>query len=307
MHRLRPPTTPVAEPARRTVARRAAASAAVGTTLLLLPACGADDGTPEAAAPSHQGPSTTAPTGASATDRSATPRVSGVYFVEDTRTGVRLAREQRDLPAADPVKAAVEAMIAGPEDQDYRSTWNPGTRVLSVAGSGRVLTVDVSAAARRVQVAAETAHRMLQQLVYTVTEAAGRPEAAVRLLVGGQPAGDLWGTVSWTKPVARADPAQVRVLVQIDTPREDATTGSTVRVSGEADAFEANVPWQVLDEDGTVVKKGAATALEGMTFSPYSFAVRLTPGTYTVRVAEDDPSGGEGGTPMSDTKRIAVE
>ena len=78
-------------------------------------------------------------------------------------------------------------------------------------------------------------------------------------------------------------------------------------VSGEANAFEANVPWQVMDGNGTVVKHGFATAREGMQLSPYSFKVKLPPGTYTIRVAEDDPSGGEGGTPMADTKRITVE
>jgi hypothetical protein len=237
----------------------------------------------------------------------ATPRASGVYFLADTRTGLRLTRELRDLPGADPVQEAVQAMIAGPQDPDYRSTWNPRTKVLSAGRTRNVVTVDLSPAARKADAGSEAAQRMVQQLVYTATEAAGRPRAKVRLSIAGQPAGDLWGAVSWTDPVGRADPAEVRMLVQIDSPRDGATAGSPVKVSGEADAFEANVPWQVLDGKGTVVRQGAATALEGMTFSPYSFRVRLPPGTYTVRVAEDDVSGGEGGAPMADTKRITVE
>jgi hypothetical protein len=197
-------------------------------------------------------------------------------------------------------------MISGPQDPDYRSTWNPRTQVRSVDPAGNVVTVDLSPAARKVSVGSEAAERMVQQLVYTVTEAARRPQAKVRLTIGGQPAGDLWGAVSWTDPIGRADPAAVRMLVQISTPREGAATGSPVRVAGEADAFEANVPWQVVDGHGNVVRQGAATALEGMQFSPYSFTVKLPPGTYTVRVAEDDPSAGEGGAPMADTKRITV-
>jgi hypothetical protein len=201
---------------------------------------------------------------------------------------------------------AVQAMIAGAEDPDYATTWNPRTRVRSVSRRGQVIEVDLSPAARTAGVGSETAARMVQQLVYTVTEAVD-PRARVRLLIGGQPAGDLWGTVTWDRPVGRADPARVRVLVQIDTPRDGATVSSPLVVAGEANAFEATVPWRVLDGTGKVVRQGFTTALEGMTFSPYTFRVRLAPGHYTVEVREDDPSGGEGGTPMTDTKHVTVQ
>jgi hypothetical protein len=133
------------------------------------------------------------------------------------------------------------------------------------------------------------------------------PSAPVRLTIDGEPAGELWGVVSWDKPVRRADPLDVRMLVQIDTPREAATVASPITVTGDAAAFEANVPWRVLDDQGKVVRSGHATTSEAMAFSPYSFTVKLGPGTYTIRVAEDDPSGGEGGTPMSDTRTVTVE
>ncbi|MDX6326719.1 MAG: hypothetical protein QOK15_3073 [Nocardioidaceae bacterium] len=312
-------------PRRTNGAARVFGSAAVVTSIALLAACGNGDRTADRAtsrpsrsssgSPRSVSPSATptpsesvtdAPTASATPITSPAPRTSGVYFVADTRSGLRLTRELRDLPGADPVKEAVQAMISGPQDPDYRSTWNPRTQVRSVDPAGNVVTVDLSPAARKVSVGSEAAERMVQQLVYTVTEAARRPQAKVRLTIGGQPAGDLWGAVSWTDPIGRADPAAVRMLVQISTPREGAATGSPVRVAGEADAFEANVPWQVVDGHGNVVKQGAATALEGMQFSPYSFTVKLPPGTYTVRVAEDDPSAGEGGAPMADTKRITV-
>jgi hypothetical protein len=259
------------------------------------------------ATPSGSTTTTTTPSASPGPVTDPVPRRSGVYYLADTRSGLRLTREVRDLPGADPAKEAVQAMIAGPQDPDYRSTWNPRTKVLSVSRAGSVVAVDLSAAAGKASVGSDVAQRMVQQLVYTVTEAVRRPHAKVRLTLAGQPAGDLWGAVSWRDPVGRADPAAVRMLVQIDSPRDGATTGSPVKVSGEADAFEANVPWQVLDGNGNVVRQGATTAREGMTFSPYSFAVKLPPGTYTVRVTEDDPSGGEGGAPMADTKRITVE
>ena len=94
--------------------------------------------------------------------------------------------------------------------------------------------------------------------------------------------------------------------MQIDSPTEGASVTSPVTVSGEAAAFEATVPWRVLDDQGKVVQKGFTNAAEAFTFSPYSFTVELDPGTYTIEVLEDDPSGGEGGTPMKDTRTVTV-
>lgn len=237
---------------------------------------------------------------------------SSVWFLVDTgaRAGFRLAREPRDVSADTPVlvaRKAVETMIAGPQDPDYATTWDPDTAVLGVSRPRRVIRVNLSEEARQADVGSEAAALMVQQLVHTVTEPLGR-NAPVRLLVGGRPAGELWGSVVWDEPVRRADPLDVRLLVQIDTPAEGATMSSPVQVTGEAAAFEANVPWRVLDANGTVVRRGATTTSEGMRFAPYSFSVRLRPGTYTVKVVEDDPSGGEApGRPMRDTRTVTVQ
>ncbi len=230
---------------------------------------------------------------------------SGVYFMVDTRAGLRLVRELRDLPGDDPAKEAVATLIAGADDPDYTTPWNPATRVLGVTRAGKAITVDLSAEARTANIGSEGAALMIQQLVYTVTEAVDK-DATVRLLIAGEPAGELWGAVSWDQPVARADPVDVRALVQIDTPREGATSSSPLTVAGEAAAFEATVPWRVLDASGKVVKKGVTMTSEGQTFAPYSFTVTLSPGSYTVEISEDDPSGGEGGTPTTDTRTVTI-
>ncbi len=230
---------------------------------------------------------------------------STVFYVVDTRAGLRLAGEPHDVPADDATVGAVEAMIAGPDDPDYASKWNPDTQVLGVTRDGRNVTVDLSADARRANVGSEGAALMIQQLVYTVSEAT-TPKAKVRLLIDGQPAGELWGAVDWSTPVRRADPLDVRQLVQIDTPREGEEVSSPVTVSGVAATFEANVPWRVLNDKGKVVEKGFTTAEEAFTFAAYSFTVDLPAGTYTIEVSEDDPSGGEGGAPMTDTRTVTV-
>jgi hypothetical protein len=147
---------------------------------------------------------------------------------------------------------------------------------------------------------------MVQQLVWTATEAFATPDATVRLTIDGAPPGDLWGVLTWDEPIGRDAPEDVRTLVQIDTPREGAEVRSPVTISGDAAAFEANVPWRVLDESGAEVASGFTTTTEGMRHAPFSFQVDLDPGRYTVEIREDDPSDGAAGTPGTDTRTISV-
>lgn len=283
-----------------------AATLTLGT--LGLAGCGGSDG-----GDGGDGSPSPSPTSASASPSAtpsesptAEPTTSRVYYLVDTRTGFRLAREVRDLSGADPARESVEAMIAGAEDPDYGTTWNPDTRVLGVSRKGKTITVDLSAEARTANAGSAVAALMIQQLVWTVTEVLG-PRAKVQLLIEGKPAGELWGAVSWDRPIAREAATDVRTLVQIETPREGATSPSPLTVSGDANVFEANVPWRVLDSAGKVVKSGAAMTSEGMVFAPFTFTVDLDPGTYVVEISEDDPSGGEGGTPMTDTRTVTIQ
>jgi hypothetical protein len=228
------------------------------------------------------------------------------YYVLDTRAGLRLARETTEVETDDPVATAVERMIAGPADPDYSTTWNPATQVLGISRQGETIVVNLSEDARTANVGSPGAALMIQQLVYTATDAAEEEAAPVQLLIEGEPAGELWGAVVWDEPVTREDPLNVRMLVQIDVPGEGADVDSPVEVSGDAAAFEANVPWKVLDADGAEVQAGFTLTSEGQTFAPFSFSVDLDPGTYTIVITEDDPSGGAGGTPMSDSKTVTV-
>ncbi|GAA4288665.1 Gmad2 immunoglobulin-like domain-containing protein [Georgenia daeguensis] len=278
--------------------------------LALVTGCGGgagptpDPGTtapPTAPSPTAAPTSTPAPT---ATSEEPAPSEVAVYYLVDTRTGFRLARELREV-AGDPLVGAVEAMIEGPTDPDYATTWNPGTEVLSVEQDQGTITVDLSEDARTANAGSEAAALMVQQLVHTVVEAAGQ-DASVQLLIDGEPAGELWGVLTWDEPVAPADPAEVRVLVQIDRPVEGAEVTSPVTVSGEANAFEANVPWRVLTPEGAAVASGFTMTTAGQEFAPFSFEVELEPGSYVVEISEDDPSGGAGGTPMTDTRSITV-
>lgn len=249
--------------------------------------------------------STGSPTAVSSTEAPADGVWVTAYFMVDTRAGLRLTRERQSLPDDD-VATAVGAMIAGPTDPDYSTPWNPQTEVLSVSQDADLITVDLSDDALTANVGSEGAALMIQQLVWTATGAAGQPGAAVALLIDGAAPEDLWGAVRWDEPVVRADPLDVRSLVQLDVPAEgEVLAAGKVSISGEAAAFEANVPWRITS-GGAEVASGFTLTTSGQEFAPFQFTVELQPGEYVVAITEDDPSDGEGGTPMSDTRTFTV-
>jgi Immunoglobulin-like domain of bacterial spore germination/Sporulation and spore germination len=212
-----------------------------------------------------------------------------VYFAATTAAGMRLQREFHTVTTADPASDAVRQMLGPPIDPDYRTLWPSGTSLRSpVTIDGGAIVVDLTGTPAPTGMA-------LQELVFTV-EGALQSALPVQLTIDGAPVGGS---------VPRGDDYAVRSLVQIDSPADGAPVGREVVVRGEACVFEATLPWEVR-RDGAVVKSGVTSTAEGQRFSAYSFTVALEPGTYEVRVTEDDPSGGEGRPVMSDTKTVTV-
>ncbi|OLT17454.1 hypothetical protein BJF78_13045 [Pseudonocardia sp. CNS-139] len=281
------------------VVRRAAALVLLAGVLA---GCGASP--PPAAQPSSaQPPVPAAPTSAPAEDTEET--ALPVYYVAETPAGYRLQREFHRVASEDPPTDAVREMLASPTgtDPDYRNPWPPGVAVRApVEHEGDVITVDLTGFG---PAAVEPAlgELAVQQLVFTV-QGALQSTDPVQILVDGSAVDALWG-VRTASPVPRGDAYDLRSLVQIDAPAHGTTVGRDVEVSGEAAVFEATLLWEVL-RDGTVVRSGVASTAEGQRFAPYTFDVALEPGVYTVRVMEDDPSGGEGRPPLVDDKTITV-
>lgn len=266
--------------------------------------CAETDSVPAAPPGPATPPATAAPPGPAAP--AGEMRALPAYYVAETGSGPRLYREFHRVTTADPASDAVREMLRGAQDPDYRTLWPAGTALRSpVRAADGLITVDLSREALGpASVGTAAAELTVQQLVFTV-QGALQSTDPVRLLVEGAPVEELFGAVSTAEPVRRADQYAVRSLVQIDAPADGERVGRTVTVSGEAAAFEANVPWEVL-RNGVVVQRGFTTAAEGQRFAAYKFAVTLEPGEYLVRVSEDDPSGGEGRPPFVDDKRITV-
>ncbi|HEU4540102.1 MAG TPA: Gmad2 immunoglobulin-like domain-containing protein [Jiangellaceae bacterium] len=231
-----------------------------------------------------------------------------VYFVNDTRAGFRLAREWIPVESQrNAIEEAVSRMIAKPPVPDYDTLWDPATEVRSVEVRDGAIEVDL--ALPGAPIVHGDADLAIQQLVYTATAAASLVDSdygslPVRILVEGEQVDELDG-VDVSDVLRRHAPLDVRQLVQLNEPSQNATVRSPVRVSGDAAVFEATIVWE-LRQDGSVVDSGFENTQEGQRFSEFSFELELEPGEYTIVITEDDVSGGEGGEPMSDERTFTV-
>jgi len=99
-------------------------------------------------------------------------------------------------------------------------------------------------------------------------------------------------------------------MVSLSDPSEGLAVSGTLHVTGVASSFEANVPWQLLKGTQVVDSRFFTAAAMSNKLEPFEGDIdvsHLAPGTYVLRIQEDDPSGGEGPGPMSDTRTIVIE
>lgn len=273
-------------------------------------------GTPSVTATGATDPATPEPS------ETTTPPVAGeaipVYYVGDTPRGPRLYREfQQNVDGIDPVMAAVAAAVGGdPLDPDYTTLWPQDADVTSMGVTRDLITIDLSGNLhdRPAGMTQAEASLSLNQLIYTAQAAYGEGRVPVQFLLDGGHTDQLLGEPA-SEALAEGDPMSTLALVNLTDPAEGTpvAAGSTLHVTGVACTFEANVPWTLLRGDAEV-EQGffmAAQGCDGVRLYPFAGDIELgplSPGTYTLRIQEDDPSGGaEGFGPTSDTRTIVVE
>jgi hypothetical protein len=275
-------------------------------------------GTASPSATTGSASASSSPSGAASPSDSSAPmttRTLPVYYVGTTPVGPRLYREFRrvQVKGGEELAAALrQAVQAPPLDPDYRTPWPVGTRVESVADarSSSDGTISVSLAGnlhdRPAGMSRAVAEMAVQQLVYTA-QAVAQSRTPVQLLLGGARTDQLLG-VPVSEPLANGDEMSTTGTVWITSPQDgDTVRSGDVVVTGRGAFFEATVVWQLLQGD-QVVANGSAMARECCKRSPFDFTIPdVAPGDYTLRVYDEDMSGGEGGRPEAqDTKRITV-
>lgn len=203
--------------------------------------------------------------------------------------------------AKDDPTNALRAMLAGkPSDPDYSSPWSADPSA-TVTSSGGRLVVDLSASAASGSAGAGGAQLAVQQLVYTVTAAAGSDDP-VEVRVDGKTRPSLFGTTV-AETLSRAPKADVQAPAWITS----VTGGSgSVSVKGVGSAFEGTLMYTITNSAGTEVARDAVQAGANGTFAPFSFTAQVPAGTYTVAVFAPDESGGEAGPTAGDTKTVTV-
>lgn len=304
----------------RPLARPVRAASVLASAGILLVGCGLGTAAPTT---SGTGASVTAERTAPTTPppRSEAPAQGAeqqlpVYWLGGAAGDPVLYREFRAVQNVDqPIAAAVAAMTRSrPADPDYTTPWSPASKVTASMSSDGGLTVDISRDAFARKVDAATARAAIQQLVYTATAAASsfgftQGPVPVTVLVDSRTGYRAWDTVTLGSAMTRDGDALAPVWI-LDPSEGQRVKAEQVTVRGQGVAFENTFQWAVSDAAGTTVETGYATsgATGAGARGDFSFAVELKPGTYSVRVFEQDVSDGESGRTRvaEDTKSFVV-
>lgn len=128
--------------------------------------------------------------------------VAGLYFMSADGT---LMREEREVPAGDPLQEAARAMLDGPTDPSLAAAVPAGTRILDLSRDGGVVTVDFSGEFESGYpsggAAAEAA--IVGAVVRTLAEAGDA--TAVRILVEGRVPAPAGSQYDWSQPFTPDD------------------------------------------------------------------------------------------------------
>ncbi|MGH2783717.1 MAG: GerMN domain-containing protein [Actinomycetota bacterium] len=267
----------------------AAAAACSADTPATLP--GAQPGTPS---PGTSGSPTATP---------ATPASTPVtlYYLVEGADDFFLTAERHKVAKTEAIaRAALEELLHGtPQDKDHSTPFPSSTQVNSVVVKDAVATVDWSAEVLTGTGGGRVEALAIQSIVYTLTEFPSITK--VRFTVEGKSEGtasngrnieDFWGAVGLSGQPWDRDP-EIDALAPITlwTPLEAAASSGTLKLSGLAQTFEANVGIILRNAAGKIVVQTSATALEAaparepftkkITFTPPS-----TPQTWTLQVFE---------------------
>lgn len=230
-----------------------------------------------------------------------------VFFVADSRQGIRLFSEMHEVPGGNKniATATLSDLISGklqPFDGDYVNLWGSTNSLNELSVEGNLATVDINLAG--LNVGSEAEIRAIDQIVWTLT-GIDTEIKNVKFLVNGESVESFAGHVDTTGLFSRGVDYEVLSGVQITSIQEAQVVGNPVTVLGQACTFEGNVNWTLSSAD-TVIEQGVLIA-EGACPKRSSWELnlgQLEPGDYTVEVFE--LSAEDGGVTALDNKEFQV-
>jgi hypothetical protein len=240
-----------------------------------------------------------------------TPTPSGhvvaVYYSGKTPQGDRLFREFHQRTGAATLDEALGELSSPPLDPDYRTRWTAG-QLLGATIQDDVIRVEIDPALTQGIDGVPLNDLALQQVIYTLQAAAGR-RLPVQFVHDGNPVAEVDGLPT-SEPLVEGDQLDVLALVNISDPSEGRVVEGSFSANGVASSFEGTVPWRLLDANGAVVLESSAQGTMEDHLTPWKTGpidvTDLAPGIYVFEASTDDPSGGEGGGPTTDTRTITI-
>jgi len=193
-------------------------------------------------------------------------------------------------------RAAVAEMLRpSAYDPDYRSHWPPSSRVRSVRIAGDTVLVDLSGVTRGGPSGA-VARQTVQQLVWTVTAASGKP--LVRLLVDGAPVRSLWG-MPVGDAMRRGDAVAALARFWLIDPQQGDHVGHTFTMKLAAiNPYEGTAYVRASQGGKEVLFEYVTMSGGNPSQAKGSITLTLPPGRYTVEVL---------GVSMADGRAQAVD
>ncbi|MFI6415662.1 Gmad2 immunoglobulin-like domain-containing protein [Streptomyces sp. NPDC050585] len=214
-------------------------------------------GSPDLASPDPSPP----PGRATAPPRESRQVRVGVYFLH----GERVSPAPRTVTGPATAAGALRALLAGPnrfEGAHGRTTAIPaGTELRSLAVRGGVATVDLTGRYDDGG-GALSARARLAQVVFTATRFPS--VTSVRFALDGVPVSRFGGEgVDVSRPLGRADFADLVPAVLVESPMIGDTVRSPVRVRGTAHTFEASFGLRLTDAAGRTAAQAHGMASSG--------------------------------------------
>lgn len=240
--------------------------------------------------PKAQPPGTSSPTSSPST----TPPAPGkttvtIYYLVEGSSDLFLAPERHKVAKTEAIaRAALDELLHGTaQDEDHTMPFPKAAKVNSVVIKDKLATVDWNAGVLEGSGGSEVEALAIQSIVYTLTEFP--TISTVRFTVEGKDSGtasngrrieDFWGAVGLAgQPWDRDAAIDVLEPITVWTPLDSAASSGTLKVTGLASTFEANVAIVLRDAKGKIVFQGSTTAIGGAApaRSPYEKTIRFTP------------------------------
>ena len=222
-----------------------------------------------------------------------------VWFLK----GEQLAPTYRDVQGAEGIgRAALESLLAGPDGAEERdglaSVMPEGSDLLGLTIAKGVATVDFSSEFNSTGLGTCCEHLPLAQVVWTLAQF-DTVDKVIFEIEGDRVVSYGGHGLALDRPQTRKNSENNAPPIVVDAPFPGQSVDSTFTLEGDANVFEANVTWRVVDPDGAVLSEGFATATCGTGCrGDYEVDVTVDVTGPTEAVLEVFESSAEDGSPL---------